>query len=255
MNARTICLAALVVAGGCAKELHAPGTLPGEAQGAVFVSTGPLSSHTVHEDGTDNVRDGVLTTVRYSAGVAIGMTRFGTLTGLEFSGGFGWISGDAASLEPDTEIYNAYADLEIGGIIQPIMWRLGPVNARALFDFGAGTSLDDRYLYAGARLGLGAHSRRWAVDLSARRRFGDTPGNRDAHDDRAGVFVTRRRSGGYRTVHVGLELIRGDQRVLDDGVERARDDYRLRGRYDAIMITIGYGAAEPPGKVKLRGSW
>ncbi len=252
MSRRCTIALGFALVGGCAHDIHTPGTLPGEAQGAVQLATGPLSAKTVHADGTVNQRGGVLTTVRYTLGIAIGMSRFGTMSGFESSVGAGWLVGDAARLEPDGAAKQFYVDSEFGGMLQPLALHLGSATARALVDFGVGTSIDDAYRYAGARLGVGAYSRRWALDLAVRRRFGDTPGNDGAHEDHASATVTFRRARQMRTVHVGVELVRGDQRTLDGGGrEVAVDDYLLRGRYDGMFLTLGYGAADPPSKVEL----
>ncbi len=242
----------LALAAGCVSDIHSPGTLPGEAQGAVALATGPVAADTVHADGTANQRAGMLTTVRYTLGVAIGMSRFGTMSGFEASLGTGWLTGDAAALEDGNPQKHFYVDSEFGGMIQPLALHLGPASARALVDFGVGTSIDDAYRYAGVRLGLGAYSRRWAADLGVRRRFGDTPGNDGAHEDHASATVTVRRAAQRRTVHVGLEYVRGDQRTLaGTGREIAVDDYLLRGRYHVVSLVLGYGTADPPNKVDL----
>ena len=249
---RAAVAAAAVLATGCVHDFRWPGTLPGEAQGVVQVAVGPMSSKTVHADGTPNQRDGTLTTARYTMGFAIGTSRFGTMSGFDASVGAGWLTGDAASLEPMADTKQLYVDSELGGMIQPLALRLGPATARALVDFGVGTSVDDAYRYAGLRVGVGAFSRRWALDAAYRRRFGDTPGNADAHEDHARATLTVRRSRLTRTVHLGFEYVRGDQRTLDGaGGEVARADYLLRGRYELMFFVYGYGSADPPNKVDL----
>ena len=229
---------------GCVGSLHWPGTLAGAAQGSFQLDSGKVESKTVHADGTPDTRTGVLTSVRYAAGVAMAMSKYGTLSGIEMATAGGYLGGDAPK--------HAYLESEIGGMIQPLLVRAGPAVIGVLGDFGVGFTLDDRYTYAGTRLSVGPKGRTWGVDAAYRRRFGDTPGNEGAHEDRlTGGISFRPGKAKMRIVTLGLEYVRGDQRTLDHGMEVARDDYLLRGRYTMMSVVLSIGAADRPDKVKL----
>jgi hypothetical protein len=247
----TVCVLA-----GCIPDFKSPGTLPGEAQGVFESQTSAFTSKTVHNaDGSANERTGVLETMRYTLGTYWGMSRFGVMSGIEMSIAMGWLTGAAEGLEDDAmEKNHFYFDNEYGGVLQPLSLPLGKAAIlRLAGDFGVGYTRDDRYPYAGARLGFGPTSRSWAFDASARRRFGDVPGNESAHEDHARATVSFR-PGKKRQmiVHLGFEYVSGDQRtIISGGVEQGRNDYLFRGRYEMMSFVLGLGAAEAPENVRL----
>lgn len=244
---------ALALVAGCI-PVKAPGTLAGEAQGAVESQTSSFTSTTVHNaDGSENKREGVLQTVRYTGGLYMGITRWGALSGIEFTAAMGWLTGKAEALEDDaTEKNHFYIDNEIGGTVQPFSLSFAKLVFRVVGDFGLGWTRDDRYTYAGARFGFGGGSRRWAVDASARRRFGDVPGNEDAHEDHARAVITFRPGKENKTtISIGAEYVRGDQRTIVNGMEQGRNDYLFRGRYEMMSIVLAIGSAPPPKDVRF----
>ena len=63
MRSALVVVFALVA--GCSKSVYQPGTLAGEAQGALESQTSLVTSTTVHTaDGSENKREGVLQTLR-----------------------------------------------------------------------------------------------------------------------------------------------------------------------------------------------
>ncbi len=230
-----------------------PGTLPGEAQGIMSIENGPAQADSVQADGSPSRRRGFLTRLAYHGGLMFGITRFGTMSGVEFGLGAGWLSGDAASLAPGAEENSVDINGELGGTLQPLSVASHGAVVRLAGDFGVGFDRDDRYTYAGAELGGGQASRRWALDLGYRRHFGDVPGNPGAHEDHLRATVSFRPAVDKPiTLHLGLELIHGDQRTLDDrGMEVARDSYLFRGRYDLAMVVIGVGMPRLIGRATL----
>jgi hypothetical protein len=242
-------LLALLVAGCALPPSTPPGTFPGDANGAVTFHAATVESESVSTAGAPTTRTGQLFIVRAGGGQFVDLTRFGTLSGVELGFGIGGLRGDVTSIDDMAETSKAfYFDAELGGVIQPLYTRVGSLRLALAGDFGLGFSVDDRYGYAGARVFTGAMSRKIAFDAGFRRRFGETPGNPDAHEDRARAILTiRYGKGRRRSFHAGVEVIRGDQRSLDStGAERPRDDYLLRGRYEMASIVIGFGTAAPP---------
>ncbi|GEM_PF-4365173 len=254
MRSALVRLGAVLVIAGCSRSVYQPGTLAGEAQGALESQTSLVTSTTVHAaDGTENKRDGVLQTLRYSSGAYLGISRFGSMSGIEFTIAMGWLTGKAEALEDDAmEKNHFYIDNEYGGVIQPFSLSVAKIVFRLVGDFGVGWTRDDRYPYAGARFGFGSGTRRWAFDAQVRRRFGDVPGNEAAYEDHARAVITFRPGKENRTtVHVGVEYVRGDQRTIVGGVEQGRNDYLLRGRYEMMSIVLAIGAAQRPENVRV----
>ncbi|MGE0397616.1 MAG: hypothetical protein AB7T06_12925 [Kofleriaceae bacterium] len=243
-----------LVATGCIPSWNQPGTLAGEAQGALESQTSAFTSTTVHNsDGSENKRDGVLQTLRYTGGIYMGTTRWGALSGVEFSLGMGWLTGEAEALEDDAmEKNHFYIDNEWGGVIQPFSLSVAKIVVRIVGDFGVGWTRDDRYPYAGARFGFGSGTRRWAFDASARRRFGDVPGNAAAYEDHLRAVITfRPGKQNERTISIGAEYVRGDQRTIVNGVEQGRNDYLFRGRYEMMSLVLSIGGASRPQDVRI----
>lgn len=236
-----------ILASGCFRSSDPPGTLPGEAIAAVQLDSTRLESTTVDTAGATVTRNGQLTTIRGAVGAFASVTRFGTMSGIEGSFALGNLSGDATQLEPMRESNSYYVDGELGGVIQPFYVAPKKVLIRLAGDFGIGFTRDDRYTYAGLRLGTGSRNRRFAIDASVRRHFGNVPGNDGAYEDRARAIVSIRPGKNKISVwQVGVELIRGDQRTLTSGgSEMGRDDYLLRGTYESIGLVLGYGGGAP----------
>ncbi len=46
-----------------------------------------------------------------------------------------------------------------------------------------------------------------------------------------------------RTISIGAEYVRGDQRTLVNGMEQGRNDYLFRGRYEMMSIVLAIGGA------------
>jgi hypothetical protein len=243
----------LVAFAGCI-PVNTPGTLPGEAQGSLESQTSSFTSTTVHNaDGSENKRDGVLQTIRYTGGLYMGITRWGALSGIEFSLAMGWLTGEAEALEDDAmEKNHFYIDNEYGGVIQPFSLSFSKLVVRVVGDFGVGWTRDDRYTYAGGRFGFGGGSRRWAFDAHARRRFGNVPGNEAAHEDHARAMISFRPGKENRTtISIGAEYVRGDQRTIVGGMEQGRNDYLFRGRYEMMSIVLAIGAGARPQDVRI----
>ncbi len=78
MRSALVRLGAVLVIAGCSRSVYQPGTLAGEAQGALESQTSLVTSTTVHAaDGTENKRDGVLQKLRYYSGAYLVFSRFG----------------------------------------------------------------------------------------------------------------------------------------------------------------------------------
>lgn len=229
-------------------KYNIPGTLPGEAHGVGELSVARVTATTVAPDGSGSERDGRLAILRYTGGMLIGVTRFGTAGGIDVSAGAGYLDGDAASVADDRDEKHIYLEGEVGGVMQPLRVTPGPVLLRLSADFGIGFTLDDRYTYAGGRFGIGSASGSFALDVTYRRRFGDVPGNPGAHEDRARALISLRPAQRKRRqYYAGVEWVRGDQRTLDAmGTEVSRDDYLLRGRYDMLVGVFAIGLGRTP---------
>lgn len=238
---------AALAGGGCFTRHDAPGTLPNEALTVVRLDVAPVKSETVDDAGEAITGEGTLTTVRWSGGAFSSFSRFGTISGITGSLAMGWLGGDAASRSETGEAKRFYADIELGGMIMPLYTGGKRAVASLAGDFGIGISRDDRYGYAGGRAALGSFTRTLGVDLLYRRRFGETTGNPGAHEDRFGAVISVR-PGARRVVslQLGVELVLGDQRILDgDGMEVADDELLLKGRYRMIAVTLGIGGGAP----------
>ena len=78
---------------GCSQgAAKIPGTLPGQAHGALQLTESQVTSKTVATDGSPSDRSGNLTTMRYSMGGYFTATRFGAVSGAELTVGTGWRS-------------------------------------------------------------------------------------------------------------------------------------------------------------------
>lgn len=242
-------LLALLASTGCLSALSKsdpPGTLPGEALFDLQVASDKVTTKTVDAANAPVERTGQLTTFRASLGGFAALSRFGTMSGIEGSFAMGWLNGEAAELDDMSDSRSLYIDGELGGVLQPFYFAPGGVLIRFLADFGLGFSRDDRYTYAGLRVGTGSVSRRFALDGSYRRHFGDTKGNEDAFEDRARVILSFRPGKENRAIwQVGIEYLRGDQRTLVMGAEMADDDHLLRGQYHMVGLVLGFGGGIP----------
>lgn len=241
-----IALGSLALASCVSAARKEPPGLPGELHGVFAVTGSVVTSSTVDAAGAPVEREGHLTVARYSMGALVGATKFASATGFEISTGWGWLTGDVTRIDPATSPRRLYVDLEGGGLTQFVSLQpAGKVRIRLAADYGGGVTRDDGYVYAGARGGIGTQDRRFVVDGTYRRRFGDVTGNPGALEDRArGVITFRPKARSRWALQASFDYVRGDQRTLDSaGMEMAREDFLLRGRYEwmAISLAIGVG--------------